>query len=131
MKSYTCPQCANYLMGSDGECHDCHCGWKQPDEVINHDARVEELERRVEELEKPTNLNAPCQARLTAYGAQVWNAQYAKTPIEFKPEPVKANDLIKTQLWLLMQVYGAGLYLSMHKSKLPFVNNEITIGKSV
>lgn len=25
-----CPDCGNYLMAGDGECHDCHCGWTQP-----------------------------------------------------------------------------------------------------
>ncbi|EIW6162754.1 hypothetical protein MF451_003751 [Salmonella enterica subsp. enterica serovar Saintpaul] len=25
-----CPQCGNYLMGSDGNNHDCLCGWEQP-----------------------------------------------------------------------------------------------------
>ena len=25
-----CGDCNDYLMGSDGECHDCYCGWKQP-----------------------------------------------------------------------------------------------------
>lgn len=26
-----CLVCSNYLMGGDGECHDCIvCGWKQP-----------------------------------------------------------------------------------------------------
>jgi len=24
-----CPECNNYLMASDGECHDCPCGWEQ------------------------------------------------------------------------------------------------------
>lgn len=24
-----CPNCGNYLIAGDGECHDCHCGWKQ------------------------------------------------------------------------------------------------------
>lgn len=24
-----CAECGEYLMGGDGECHDCSCGWKQ------------------------------------------------------------------------------------------------------
>lgn len=24
-----CPECNSYLMAGDGECKDCHCGWKQ------------------------------------------------------------------------------------------------------
>jgi hypothetical protein len=24
-----CPECGEYLMAGDGECHDCSCGWKQ------------------------------------------------------------------------------------------------------
>lgn len=30
MQLLYCPDCNNYLMAGDGECHDCHCGWKQP-----------------------------------------------------------------------------------------------------
>ena len=29
MKKLYCHECSNYLMGGDGECHDCGCGWKQ------------------------------------------------------------------------------------------------------
>lgn len=29
MKNPYCPECNNYLLGGDGECHDCSCGWKQ------------------------------------------------------------------------------------------------------
>lgn len=32
MKCLYCGDCSNYLMGGDGECHDCHCGWKQPED---------------------------------------------------------------------------------------------------
>ncbi|MGM0938545.1 MAG: hypothetical protein ACQEWL_18850 [Pseudomonadota bacterium] len=30
MKKLYCPECSAYLEGGDGECKDCHCGWKQP-----------------------------------------------------------------------------------------------------
>lgn len=30
MQKLYCDNCSNYLMGGDGECHDCPCGWKQP-----------------------------------------------------------------------------------------------------
>ncbi|EOH1034833.1 hypothetical protein ACLMYS_003806 [Salmonella enterica] len=30
MTKLYCPQCNNYLMGSDGNNHDCLCGWEQP-----------------------------------------------------------------------------------------------------
>lgn len=30
MKNLYCPECSAYLEGGDGECKDCHCGWKQP-----------------------------------------------------------------------------------------------------
>jgi hypothetical protein len=29
MSKLYCPECGEYLMAGDGECHDCHCGWKQ------------------------------------------------------------------------------------------------------
>lgn len=32
MQRLYCPKCSNYLMGSDGECHDCPCGWRQDPE---------------------------------------------------------------------------------------------------
>lgn len=32
MKKLYCGACGNYLMGGDGECHDCRCGWKQPED---------------------------------------------------------------------------------------------------
>ncbi|MFO3764076.1 hypothetical protein AAHD89_23005 [Providencia rettgeri] len=30
IKKLYCPECSAYLEGGDGECKDCHCGWKQP-----------------------------------------------------------------------------------------------------
>lgn len=77
-----------------------------------------------------TNLNAMCNAVLTEYGAKLWNAQFEKTPPEYKPEKVKAGDTLKAQLWELMQVYGAGFFNGMPSSKLPFVDNEIEILES-
>ncbi len=32
-----CPLCGNYLMAGDGECHDCHCGWRQEPEEDDDD----------------------------------------------------------------------------------------------
>lgn len=32
MKLLYCRDCGSYLMAGDGECHDCHCGWKQPED---------------------------------------------------------------------------------------------------
>jgi hypothetical protein len=29
MSKLYCPECGEYLMAGDGECHDCRCGWKQ------------------------------------------------------------------------------------------------------
>ena len=37
MNKMYCEECGSYLMASDGECHDCHCGWKQPCES-EHDS---------------------------------------------------------------------------------------------
>ena len=37
MKYIYCDDCSNYLMGSDGECHDCSCGWKQPEDYYTCD----------------------------------------------------------------------------------------------
>lgn len=30
MRKLYCPKCGAYLEGGDGECHDCRCGWQQP-----------------------------------------------------------------------------------------------------
>lgn len=32
MKYLYCGRCGEYLEGGDGECYDCHCGWKQSQE---------------------------------------------------------------------------------------------------
>lgn len=34
MKKLYCPECSAYLEGGDGECKDCHCGWKQPIDAV-------------------------------------------------------------------------------------------------
>jgi len=47
MKKLYCGDCNNYLMGSDGDCHNCPCGWKQPDDTrdnVSYDDMVDELE---------------------------------------------------------------------------------------
>lgn len=42
-----CPECNNYLMGGDGECHDCSCGWKQkreiPEDMFNNELSEVEM----------------------------------------------------------------------------------------
>lgn len=37
MKKLYCADCGNYLMAGDGECHDCPCGWKQPEHNMSLD----------------------------------------------------------------------------------------------
>ena len=45
MNRLYCPDCGNYLMGSDGDCHNCHCGWMQP---LSQDS---ELQSKIAALE--------------------------------------------------------------------------------
>ena len=33
MKSLYCPLCSAYLEGGSGDLVDCHCGWKQPEDL--------------------------------------------------------------------------------------------------
>lgn len=42
MQKLYCGSCSNYLMGGDGECHDCPCGWKQPVEPREEDRSVDD-----------------------------------------------------------------------------------------
>lgn len=41
MSRLYCPECAEYLMAGDGECHDCSCGWCQP---VDRDDENEEVD---------------------------------------------------------------------------------------
>lgn len=53
MKVLYCRECSEYLMGGDGECHDCVCGWKQPVEVEDfqvHSDVVAERDQLVREM---------------------------------------------------------------------------------
>lgn len=50
MKSLYCRDCNNYLMGGDGECHDCPCGWKQDPDEQEHDPEPAEQLERVKEF---------------------------------------------------------------------------------
>ena len=50
MSQLYCGDCQNYLMGSDGQCHDCGCGWKQP--VETYEKENTELETEVARLQK-------------------------------------------------------------------------------
>ena len=47
MQKLYCPECSNYLMGGDGECHNCHCGWNQeretPEGVFNDELSEVEM----------------------------------------------------------------------------------------
>lgn len=50
MTQLYCGDCQNYLMGSDGQCHDCSCGWNQP--VETYEKENTELETEVARLQK-------------------------------------------------------------------------------
>lgn len=43
-----CPACSNYLMASDGECHNCPCGWNQPPSTCeDNDDEIQRLRKQV------------------------------------------------------------------------------------
>jgi len=48
MTQLYCGDCQNYLMGSDGQCHDCSCGWNQP--VETYEKENAELKEIIESL---------------------------------------------------------------------------------
>ena len=51
MKKLYCPECSAYLEGGDGECKDCHCGWKQPMEEEKQ-STLEQLQEENEKLKQ-------------------------------------------------------------------------------
>lgn len=73
MSQLYCGDCQNYLMGSDGQCHDCGCGWKQP--VETYEKENTELEAEVARLQKE-------------------NAEQAKIIAELKNDEDMANAII-------------------------------------
>lgn len=73
------------------------------------------------------NMNDPVTVTLTAHGAAVWNARYDGMPIadKYKPAPNVAGDLITTQFWDLMHVFGPGVYMGM--LEVPFLDNALEV----
>lgn len=61
------------------------------------------------------NINDNVQYTLTASGAAIWNARYEDTAMltKYVPEVMRAGDVVKTQLWYVMQVFGPHIYLGM------------------
>ncbi|MDC9765964.1 hypothetical protein [Proteus mirabilis] len=51
MKKLYCLECSAYLEGGDGECKDCHCGWKQPMEEEKQ-STPEQLQEENEKLKE-------------------------------------------------------------------------------
>lgn len=51
MKKLYCPECSAYLEGGDGECKDCRCGWKQPEEEAKESA-LEQLQEENAKLKQ-------------------------------------------------------------------------------
>jgi len=69
------------------------------------------------------NLNDTFAATLTETGAIWWNAAFDNIPAQYRSPPAKAGDVIKIQLWVLMQVFGTMIFMGM--AELPFQGNVI------
>jgi hypothetical protein len=69
------------------------------------------------------NLNAKVVVTLTEAGASIFNDHMARYPMK---TPLKvAGDTYRTELWALMQVFGAHIYMGM--GEVPFLDNDLEI----
>ena len=61
------------------------------------------------------NINNYVSFTLTAFGAKVWNARYdhvkAALPKFELPEPKYEGDVVKEQLWSVIQTFGETTFL--------------------
>lgn len=57
------------------------------------------------------NLNDQCIFTLTEAGARVWNAAWDVVPVDFRPKPKQAGDVLTSQLWVVMEIFGPHTFL--------------------
>ena len=74
---------------------------------------------------KEINLNVRVTVQLTETGASIYNESILDIPSVYRPRKLQTGDEFHTELWDLMRVFGAKLYLSM--GEIPFVNNLIRL----
>ncbi len=84
---------------------------------------IEQLEAKLADI-RAININDAFSAELTELGASVWNKAFECVPAEHRPAPKKAGDVISTQLWDLMQVFGPHTWHGMVGTH--FKDNSIT-----
>lgn len=70
------------------------------------------------------NLNQNCRVVLTDFGARHYNYWHAFLGKNAPPDK-KEGDVLETELWGLMQIFGETMYNGM--PKIPFVDNNIKI----
>lgn len=68
------------------------------------------------------NINQMVTVKLTAYGASKYS-EYLDSFNKLRPN-LKEGDILRTQLWDLMHIFGSHIYLGM---QAPFVDCEIEI----
>ena len=56
------------------------------------------------------NINDAAEVVLSEYGAQVYN-KYHERYTHYRPEIVSKGDVLREQLWRLMQVFGPAIHL--------------------
>lgn len=71
------------------------------------------------------NTNADASAVLTQYGAEIYNKAHECIPAKYRSEPKKAGDVMRSQLWTFMNIFGPFLY--MGNTEVPFKENTFTL----
>ncbi len=78
-----------------------------------------------------TNLNAVVRVKLTDAGDKTYRQFHERLiglPLDLIPPRLDADGFFKTQLWVLMQVFGPVTFMGMGNQH--FENNEIEIVES-
>lgn len=74
------------------------------------------------------NMNENVEVTLTKFGAKVINddrAEIRKLVPEYAPKAYSEGDVLKDQLWSVMQTFGPHIHMGM--VEVPFKDNIITI----
>ena len=71
------------------------------------------------------NLNDQCIFTLTEAGAKVWNAAWDLVPVNVRPNPKQAGDVLTSQLWVVMEIFGP--HTDLGQSSPHMVDNTLEI----
>ena len=71
------------------------------------------------------NINDQVEVTLTSHGAKLYNTHLGFVAYDYPEQKKTCGDVLKTELWNLMSIFGDHLYNGMPQG--PFASNEVRL----